>query len=83
MEVSNLVTVVAASCILHNICEMNNEDVLLHWLEETEQATAHYPQPDHDVLQVHHEDEREDSVSIRNHFANFLMSDAGSNLGTG
>ena len=81
MEVSNLVTVVAASCILHNICEMNNEDVLLHWLEETELATANYPQTD--VLQMHNEDEREDSVSIRNQFANFLMSDAGNNLGTG
>ena len=35
------------------------------------------------VLHMHNEDEREDSVSIRNHFANFLMSDAGSNLGAG
>ena len=62
MEVSNLVTVVAASSILHNICEMNNGDILLHWFEETEQAIASYPQPD--VVQMPNEDEREDSVSI-------------------
>jgi hypothetical protein len=25
---------------------MNNEEILLHWLEESSQATATFPQPD-------------------------------------
>lgn len=79
MDLSNLVAVIAASCILHNICEMNNEEVLSHWLEETNQATVTYPQPDPlDNLNV-----REDSVSIRDHFANYFMSDEGCDIGSG
>lgn len=79
MDLSNLVAVIAASCILHNICEMNNEEVLSHWLGETNQATVTYPQPDLlDNLNV-----REDSVSIRDHFANYFMSDEGCDIGSG
>lgn len=79
MDLSNLVAVIAASCILHNICEMKNEEVLSHWLEETNQATVTYPQPDLlDNLNV-----REDSVSIRDHFANYFMSDEGCDIGSG
>lgn len=58
---------------------MNNEEVLSHWLGETNQATVTYPQPDLlDNLNV-----REDSVSIRDHFANYFMSDEGCDIGSG
>ena len=73
MDISNLIIVLAASCILHNICEMNNEEILLHWLEESSQATATFPQPD-PLDNTHAQD---DSVSIRDHFANYFMSAVG------
>lgn len=79
MDLSNLVAVIAASCTLHNICEMNNEEVLSHWLEETNQATVTYPQPD----PLDNSNVREDSVSIRDHFANYFMSDEGCDIGSG
>ena len=79
MEMSSLVTVIAASCVLHNICEMNDEEVLSHWLEESSQATATYPQPD----PLENVNDREDSVSIRDHFANYFMSAEGHDIGAG
>ena len=79
MEISSLITVVAASCVLHNICEMNDEELLSHWLEESSQATTAYPQPD----PLENSNEREDSVSIRDHFANYFMSAEGHDIGAG
>ena len=81
MELENLVTVIAASCIMHNICEMNNKEVLLQWLEESSLATANFPQPDGNTL--YDINEREDSVSIRNDLTDYFMSDEGFNIGTG
>ena len=59
---------------------MNNEEVLLQWLEESNLATVNFPQPDGNT--VHDVDEREDSVAIRNHLTDFFMSDEGFNIGT-
>ena len=81
MELENLVTVIAASCIMHNICEMNNKEVLFQWLEESSLATANFPQPDGNTL--YDINEREDSVSIRNYLTDYFMSDEGFNIGTG
>ena len=80
MEVNNLVTVIAASCILHNICEMNNEEVLVNWLEERCLDRPNYPQPDDSLNDTSY---REDSVSIRDYFADYFMSDEGQEIGTG
>ncbi|CAB4011981.1 Hypothetical predicted protein [Paramuricea clavata] len=75
MDISNLIIVIAASCILHNICEMNNEEILLRWLEESSQATATIP-----LDNTHAQD---DSVSIRDHFTNYFMSAVGHDIGQG
>jgi hypothetical protein len=78
MEISNVVIVVAASCVLHNLCEMNSEDILSHWVEETTETPDIFPQPDStDTTQG-----REDSVSIRDHFANYFASAEGCNIGS-
>ena len=62
MELKNLVTVIAASCIMR---EMNNEEVLLQWLEESNLVTANFLQPDGNTL--YDINEGEDSVSMRNY----------------
>ena len=78
MEISNVVIVVAASCVLHNLCEMNSEDILSHWVEETTETPDIFPQTDSmDTTQG-----REDSVSIRDHFANYFASAEGCNIGS-
>ena len=79
MEITSLVTVISASCVLHNICEMNDEEILSHWLEESSQATATYPQQD----PLENFNDREDSVSIRDHFAYYFMSAEGHDIGAG
>ena len=79
MEITSLVTVIAVSCVLHNICEMNDEEILSHWLEESSQATATYPQSD----PLENVNDREDSVSIRDHFAYYFMSGEGHDIGAG
>ena len=42
MKVPGIVNLIAASCILHNICEVPKNEVLEAWINE---ATA-LPQPD-------------------------------------
>jgi hypothetical protein len=57
---------------------MNNEEILLHWLEESSQATATFPQPD----PLDNTRAQDDSVSIRDHFANYFMSAVGHDIGS-
>ena len=39
MSVESVIKVVAASCVIHNICEMQNEPFFDEWLQEGFQAT--------------------------------------------
>lgn len=65
MEASSLSTIVAASCILHNICEVQNNVFLPHW--ELEQVQE---QP---VVPIDHENVR-DAVDIRACLAEYFMT---------
>ena len=38
MNVESVIKVVAASCVIHNICEMQNEPFFDEWLQEDFQA---------------------------------------------
>ena len=38
MSVEGVIKVVAASCVIHNICEMRNEPFFDEWLQERFQA---------------------------------------------
>ena len=80
MNVMNLTTAVAASCIVHNLCEMSHEEVLHDWLLEVESANAADKQNAYPVQEIL---EREDSSIIRDAIAEFLSSDAGANIGSG
>ena len=80
MKVEALVTVIAASCILNNICEINKEDVLENWVQETGQQREVYPQPTGIGNEVIFGD---DAVSVRDLLSDFFMSDQGSGFGTG
>lgn len=67
MEVSSLVTVVAASCILHNICEVQNNEFLPLWQVNTEAAE--------ELLEYGHDDVvRRDAADVRGALAEYLMS---------
>ena len=76
MEVPGVVNLIAASCIVHNMCELQRNEVLEEWMV----GTAAIPQPDPfpNVLE-----ERDDATDIRSAFKTFFMSQAGDNIGTG
>ena len=80
MNVMNLTIAVAASCIVHNFCEMSHEEVLHDWLLEVESANAADKQNAYPVQEIL---EREDSSIIRHATDEFLSSDAGANIGSG
>ena len=80
MNVANLTTAVAASCIVHNLCEMSHEEVLHDWLLEVGSANAADKRNAYPVQEIL---EREDSSIIRDAIAEFLSSDAGANIGSG
>ena len=65
MEASSLSTIVAASCILHNICEVQNNVFLPHW--ELEQVQEQL------VVPIDHENVR-DAVDIRACLAEYFMT---------
>ena len=45
MEVDGAVEVVAAACVIHNICEMRKEPYFVEWLQEG------FEQPEEEVIQ--------------------------------
>ena len=45
MSVSNIPSVIAACCVLHNICEIHSDSISESWLEEYEQTNHEMPQP--------------------------------------
>ena len=63
MEVKNLVIIVLASCILHNICEVQNNNFLPQWEENFNEEL---PVPNDDLVE-------EDGEDIREVLAEFFM----------
>lgn len=65
MQASSLCTIVAASCILHNICEVQNNEFLPHWeLEQAQEEPA--------VVPINNENAR-DAVDIRGCLAEYFV----------
>ena len=70
----------AASCILHNICELRRDDFLENWLDEV-QASVH--QPDNITLTGENDEAESDAASIRDVLAQFFLTAEGSYIGYG
>ena len=68
---------VAASCILHNICELRKDDFLEEWLEDVHNAVE---QPDNIPLANQRE---RDASNIRDALAVFFTTPEGRTLGSG
>ena len=66
---------VAASCILHNICELRKDDFLEEWLEDVHNAVE---QPNNIPLANQRE---RDAPNIRDALAVFFMTPEGRTLG--
>lgn len=77
MEVSGVVNLTAASCVLHNMCELQKNEVLEDWMV----GTIALPQPH--SLNPNDREERDDATDIRSAFKTFFMSQDGENIGTG
>ena len=73
MEVDGAVEVVAAACVIHNICEMRKEPYFVEWLQEG------FEQPEEEVIQDGPIDELPGS-DVRDTLAAFFMSPEGQNL---
>ena len=73
MEVDGAVEVVAAACVIHNICEMRKEPYFVEWLREG------FEQPEEEVIQDGPIDELPGS-DVRDTLAAFFMSPEGQNL---
>ena len=69
MEVDGAVKVVAAACVIHNICEMRKEPYFVLWLQGFEQ-------PEEEVIQV----DKLLGCDARDTLAAFFMSLEGQNL---
>ena len=73
MEVDGAVEVVAAACVIHNICEMRKEPYFVEWLREG------FEQPEEEVIHDGPIDELPGS-DVRDTLAAFFMSPEGQNL---
>ena len=80
MAVNSATYLVAASCILHNICEFRRDDFLESWLDDV-QASFH--QPDNIPLAGENDETESDAASIRDVLARFFMTAEGSYTGYG
>ena len=69
MAVDSASYLVAASCIVHNICELRRDDFLEKWLEDIETAIE---QPDHVPLAVGDKETERDATRIRDTLARFF-----------
>ena len=78
MDVSTLTNVVAASCILHNICELRKDDFLEEWLVA---ITGADEQPDNVTYQVNQTET--DASDIRDIIALYFSTAEGRSRGTG
>ena len=80
MAVSSAPYLVAASCILHNICELRRDDFLENWLDDV-QASVH--QPENITVTGENDEAENDSASIRDVVAQFFMTAEGRYIGYG
>ena len=74
MHVSNVTLAVAASCILHNLCEISHEEILDEWLVDVRPSDAADHQNECQIADLL---VRADSSNVRDALAEFFMSDAG------
>jgi hypothetical protein len=65
MDVPSLVSVVHASCILHNVCEVQKNDFLEHWTRNDAQEEA---------VQLIKNDELSDAHTIRETLADYFKA---------
>ena len=77
MAVESACYLVAASCILHNICELRKDDFLEEWLEDVHNAVE---QPDNISLAIQR---GKDASNIRDALAVFFTTPEGRTLGSG
>ena len=77
MAVRSACYLVAASCILHNICELRKDDFLEEWLEDVHNAVE---QPDNIPLANQRE---RDASNIRDALAVFFTKPEGRTLDSG
>ena len=45
MRLVNVPTVIAACCVLHNVCEMHGESLNERWIEDSSDDNRELPQP--------------------------------------
>ena len=76
MEVPGVVNLTAASCVLHNMCELQKNEVLEDWMDGT--IALLQPQSPPNELEG-----GDDATDIRSAFKTFFMSQDGENIGTG
>ena len=78
MSVESATYTVAASCVVHNICELRRDDFLQEWLDDVREGNN---QPDNVVPQ--RLDHESDASIIRNTLAEYFLTEEGGNTGTG
>ena len=80
MAVSSATYLVAASCILHNFCELRIDDFLENWLDDV-QASVHQP---YNITLTGENDEAESNAAgIRDVLAQFFLTAEGRYIGYG
>ena len=70
----------AASCILHNICELGRDDFLENWLDDVQGSVY---QPDKIILTGENDEADSDAASIQDVLAQFFLTAEGSYIGYG
>lgn len=78
MTVISATYLVAASCILHNICELRRDDLSDNWLDDV-LASVH--QPDKITLTGENDEAESNAASIRDVLAEFFLTAEGSHIG--
>ncbi|XP_068719211.1 uncharacterized protein [Montipora capricornis] len=76
MEVPGVVNLTAASCVLHNMCELQKNEFLEDWMDGT--TALLQPQSPPNELEG-----GDDATDIRSAFKTIFMSQDGENIGTG
>ena len=77
MAVESATYIVAASCVVHNVCELRRDDFLQEWLDVREETN----QPDNIGVQAR--DHESDASIIRDTLAEYFLNEEGRNLGIG
>ena len=80
MSVESTCYVVAASCILHNICELRKGAFLEEWLEDIQNAVE---QPEDMPLGIHERQTERDAANIRDALALYFRTPEGRHTGSG